>query len=71
MQLGVSWTLQKFFGIYLVSMQDPISSKFALIDQLPELEPLYGTFKEYLEIPQRVELLNTRVEVLSDVSILA
>lgn len=32
----------------------------------PDLEPLYGAARTYLEIPQRVELLNTRVEVLQD-----
>lgn len=32
----------------------------------PDLEPLYSAARSYLEIPQRVELLNTRVEVLQD-----
>ena len=32
----------------------------------PDLEPLYSAARSYLEIPQRVDLLNTRVEVLQD-----
>ena len=32
----------------------------------PDLEPLYSAARSYLEIPQRIELLNTRVEVLQD-----
>ncbi|EJT99243.1 DUF155-domain-containing protein [Dacryopinax primogenitus] len=32
----------------------------------PDLEPLYAAFRQYLEIPQRIDLLNQRVEVLQD-----
>ncbi|EJD05487.1 DUF155-domain-containing protein [Fomitiporia mediterranea MF3/22] len=32
----------------------------------PDLQPLYEAARSYLEIPQRVHLLNTRVEVLQD-----
>lgn len=32
----------------------------------PFLEPLYSAIRSYLEISQRVELLNQRVEVISD-----
>ncbi|CEP15832.1 hypothetical protein [Parasitella parasitica] len=32
----------------------------------PTLEPLYSAIRSYLEISQRVELLNQRVEVISD-----
>jgi len=32
----------------------------------PDLQPLYEAARSYLEIPQRVGLLNTRVEVLQD-----
>ncbi|KAL5521621.1 RMD1 [Sanghuangporus sanghuang] len=32
----------------------------------PDLQPLYEAARSYLEIPQRVNLLNTRVEVLQD-----
>ncbi|KAG1394331.1 hypothetical protein G6F58_012144 [Rhizopus delemar] len=34
----------------------------------PTLEPLYTAMRGYLEISQRVELLNQRVEVISDLS---
>lgn len=33
---------------------------------IPTLEPLYSAARSYLEIPQRIELLNARVEVLQD-----
>ena len=32
----------------------------------PDLEPLYLAFRQYLEIRQRIDLLNARVEVLQD-----
>lgn len=32
----------------------------------PDLEPLYNAARSYLEIGQRVELLNARVDVLQD-----
>jgi uncharacterized Rmd1/YagE family protein len=32
----------------------------------PDLQPLYDAARSYLEIPQRISLLNTRVEVLQD-----
>ncbi|KAG8889471.1 hypothetical protein FRB98_004156 [Tulasnella sp. 332] len=32
----------------------------------PDLQPLYDAARSYLEIPQRVDLLNARVEVLQD-----
>jgi uncharacterized Rmd1/YagE family protein len=32
----------------------------------PALEPLYSAIRGYLEISQRVELLNQRVQVISD-----
>jgi len=32
----------------------------------PDLQPLYDAARDYLEIPQRINLLTTRVEVLQD-----
>ncbi|KAJ2158226.1 sporulation protein rmd1 [Coemansia sp. RSA 552] len=32
----------------------------------PALQPLYAAIREYLEIPQRVEIMNHRVSVISD-----
>ncbi|TFK71887.1 DUF155-domain-containing protein [Pluteus cervinus] len=32
----------------------------------PDLQPLYDAARSYLEIPQRINLLNTRVEILQD-----
>lgn len=33
------------------------------IQTYPDLQPLYEAARSYLEVPQRIELLNTRVEV--------
>jgi len=32
----------------------------------PDLQPLYDAARSYLEIPQRIDLVNARVEVLQD-----
>lgn len=32
----------------------------------PDLEPLYAAARSYLEISQRIDLLNARVDVLQD-----
>lgn len=36
-----------------------------IIQSFPDLQPLYDAARSYLEIPQRINLLNTRVEVRS------
>jgi uncharacterized Rmd1/YagE family protein len=36
------------------------------LQSFPDLQPLYDAARSYLEIPQRISLLNTRVEVLQD-----
>ena len=33
------------------------------LQSFPDLQPLYDAARSYLEIPQRVDLLNARVEV--------
>lgn len=33
------------------------------IQTYPDLQPLYEAARSYLEVPQRIDLLNTRVEV--------
>ncbi|KAF6747157.1 hypothetical protein DFP72DRAFT_822142 [Ephemerocybe angulata] len=38
----------------------------AFFQSFPDLQPLYDAARSYLEIPQRINLLNTRVEVLQD-----
>lgn len=38
----------------------------ARLQSYPDLQPLYDACRGYLEIPQRINLLNTRVEVLQD-----
>ncbi len=35
----------------------------AFLKSYPDLQPLYDAARSYLEIPQRLNLLNTRVEV--------
>jgi hypothetical protein len=37
-----------------------------VLQSYPDLRPLYDAARSYLEIPQRINLLNTRVEVLQD-----
>ncbi|KAE9391104.1 DUF155-domain-containing protein [Gymnopus androsaceus JB14] len=39
---------------------------FWVSSSFPDLQPLYDAARSYLEIPQRINLLNTRVEVLQD-----
>lgn len=34
--------------------------------KFPDLRPLYDAAREYLELPQRLEVLNGRVDVLQD-----
>ena len=40
-----------------------LNSHQFLTQSYPDLQPLYEAARSYLEIPQRVNLLNTRVEV--------
>jgi sad1-interacting factor 2 len=50
-------TLLKFFGRSLISVR---------VCFLTKEEPLYAAARSYLEIQQRIDLLNIRVEVLQD-----
>lgn len=36
---------------------------YSTFQSFPDLQPLYDAARSYLEIPQRIDLLNTRVEV--------
>lgn len=45
---------------------DGLGSRSLFPQSYPDLQPLYEAARNYLEIPQRVNLLNTRVEVLQD-----
>lgn len=36
------------------------------MQKFPDLQPLYDAAREYLELPQRLEVLNSRVDVLQD-----
>ncbi|KAI3646187.1 hypothetical protein MP228_009115 [Amoeboaphelidium protococcarum] len=49
-----------------VNLVSPILDTPELFWSLPNLEPLYAAARTYLEISQRVDLLNQRVGVLSD-----
>lgn len=44
----------------------PSTGKQEFFWTFPDLEPLYNAARSYLEIGQRVELLNARVDVLQD-----
>ncbi|KAK0192272.1 hypothetical protein F5146DRAFT_1102289 [Armillaria mellea] len=52
----------------LFLLRTNINSVGSVLDSpsFPDLQPLYDTARSYLEIPQRVILLNSRVEVLQD-----
>ncbi|KAG2152661.1 DUF155-domain-containing protein [Suillus bovinus] len=43
-----------------------VSAFLTPFQSFPDLQPLYDAARSYLEIPQRINLLNTRVEVLQD-----
>jgi uncharacterized Rmd1/YagE family protein len=49
-----------------VNLVSPILDTPELFWSEPSLEPLYNAARGYLEIPQRVELLNQRCGVISD-----
>jgi len=49
-----------------ISLVGSVLDSPELFWSLPDLQPLYDAARSYLEIPQRIDLLNTRVEVLQD-----
>lgn len=58
---------QEFFWV-----SAPVPRKNVLLKHLqsyPDLQPLYDAARSYLEIPQRVHLLNTRVEVCTNLTL--
>jgi len=62
--------MQKIGKLFL--LRTNINSVGSVLDSpevfwtFPDLQPLYDAARSYLEIPQRINLLNTRVEVLQD-----
>lgn len=53
--------------VFWVSVAHQVASSLTILAQsYPDLRPLYDAARSYLEIPQRINLLNTRVEVLQD-----
>jgi uncharacterized Rmd1/YagE family protein len=62
--------MQKIGQLFL--LRTNINSVGSVLDSpevfwsFPDLQPLYDAARSYLEIPQRINLLNTRVEVLQD-----
>ncbi|KAJ7096739.1 hypothetical protein B0H15DRAFT_826292 [Mycena belliarum] len=62
--------MQKIGHLFL--LRTNINSVGSVLDSpevfwsFPDLQPLYDAARSYLEIPQRINLLNTRVEVLQD-----
>ncbi|KAF9459757.1 hypothetical protein BDZ94DRAFT_993662 [Collybia nuda] len=62
--------MQKIGKLFL--LRTNINSVGSVLDSpevfwsFPDLQPLYDAARSYLEIPQRIDLLNTRVEVLQD-----
>lgn len=60
---------------YVSSPTAPVSSLDADLQEFfwsfPDLEPLYNAARSYLEISQRVDLLNARVDVSSPMTIIS
>ncbi|KAJ7838285.1 hypothetical protein B0H14DRAFT_2789586 [Mycena olivaceomarginata] len=58
--------MQKIGQLFL--LRTNINTVGSVLDSpsFPDLQPLYDAARSYLEIPQRINLLNTRVEVLQD-----
>ncbi|KAF8157014.1 cytoplasmic protein [Crassisporium funariophilum] len=58
--------MQKIGELFL--LRTNINSVGSVLDSpsYPDLQPLYDAARSYLEIPQRIHLLTTRVEVLQD-----
>ncbi|KAI0646507.1 hypothetical protein C8Q79DRAFT_1050523 [Trametes meyenii] len=52
----------------LFLLRTNISSVGSVLDSptYPDLQPLYDAARSYLEIPQRIDLLNARVEIMQD-----
>ena len=56
-----------FFLLFVdVNLHGSILDSPELMWSEPHLEPIYQATRGYLEINQRVSLLNTRLEVISD-----
>jgi uncharacterized Rmd1/YagE family protein len=53
-----------FWVIYVLLGR--VTTLMNCVQSYPDLRPLYEAARSYLEIPQRINLLNTRVEVLQD-----
>lgn len=51
---------------YIQATDEFANASFELAKSFPDMQPLYDAARSYLEIPQRVDLLNARVEVLQD-----
>jgi uncharacterized Rmd1/YagE family protein len=66
----MSEIMQKIGELFL--LRSNITSVGSVLDSpevfwsYPDLQPLYDAARSYLEIPQRIALLTTRVEVLQD-----
>ncbi|KAK4689648.1 required for meiotic nuclear division protein 1, partial [Tremellales sp. Uapishka_1] len=69
-QYKSGWQYPGFTRVLLVGPLDPKIRFHADIGpsqrSFPDLEPLYNAARSYLEISQRIDLLNARVDVLQD-----
>lgn len=63
-------TLGSVLGMSGLSTKPSAPKYLTHVQSYPDLQPLYEAARSYLEIPQRVHLLNTRVEVCLLISIL-
>lgn len=55
-----------FWVIVVLLAKDRFTTLTSCVQSYPDLRPLYEAARSYLETPQRINLLNTRVEVLQD-----
>ncbi|KXN89145.1 Sporulation protein RMD1 [Leucoagaricus sp. SymC.cos] len=63
-QIGQLFLLRTNINSVGSVLDSPFPNLF--LESYPDLQPLYDAARSYLEIPQRINLLNTRVEVLQD-----
>lgn len=61
-------SIGSILGEFSVLWRRSLGSPTLFSKSFPDLQPLYDAARSYLEIPQRINLLNTRVEVCATTS---
>jgi hypothetical protein len=65
LELMTLHTAGGFLGAFIIVYTRSFIEISLSCQSYPDLQPLYDAARSYLEIPQRINLLNTRVEVSS------